>query len=155
MAAVVKALDSPEPMQRNSSVTPGEGDRRVVVPPVHVPNARNNLLVTSALEARASVSALNSASPPRPKNTAGRCFRCGNRRDGPNHGGGAKSNSEAFCTTLQDQCHRNWVTVAGHAVDDQRKKLKRRPVIKWWKGVRQQQKMDEDPDFEGWQSCSL
>ena len=35
------------------------------------------------------------------------------------------------------------------------KSLRARPVIKWRKGVlvRQQQKMDEDPDLEGW--CSL
>ena len=98
MATAVKPLDSPEPTQRNSSVAPGEGDRRVVVPPARAPNARNDLLVMSALQARASVSALNSASPPRPKNAAGRCFRCcGSRGDGPNHGGaGAKSNSEVF-----------------------------------------------------------
>jgi hypothetical protein len=64
--AVVNPLDIPPgPLpQRNSSVTPG-GDHRFFAAPVKVPNARNNTLVMSVLEAEALVHVLN---PPRAEN---------------------------------------------------------------------------------------
>jgi hypothetical protein len=127
-------------------------------PPLQVPNASNSApnitSVTPMLGAPALVRYVPNPNPPisapRPKNKAGRCFRCGNRRDGPDHAGGTKSNSEAFCTILKDQYYENWVTVAGYGVGDERSKLGRKAVVRWWKGVRQEHKLHRDPEFEGW-----
>jgi hypothetical protein len=51
---------------------------------------------------------------------------------------------------LKDQYYENWVTVAGYGVGDERSKLGRKAVVRWWKGVRQEHKLHRDPEFEGW-----